>query len=63
MFVLYHVVEQGVRTALHWQSAKNLGVEQQNHEVRKDAISLGRNIVKTVVQSAIFDFDHLVIKK
>lgn len=63
MFVLYHVAEQGVRSYLHYQSATKLGPEQQNHELRKDSISLGRNIIKACVQSAIFQLDHIVIKK
>lgn len=63
MFVLYHVAEQGVRSYLHYRSAEKLGPEQQNHELRKDSISLGRNIVKAVVQSAIFQLDHIVTKK
>jgi len=63
MFVLYHVAEQGVRSYLHYRSASNLGQEQQNHELRKDSISLGRNIVKAVVQSAIFGLDNLPSKR
>lgn len=63
LFVLYHVAEQGVRSYLHYKSATKLGPEQQNHELRKDSISLGRNIIKAVVQSAIFSLDNIVIKK
>lgn len=61
--VLYHVGEQALRSYLHWRSAKNLGPEQQKHEMTKDSISLGRNIIKSCVMASVYQLDNLVIKK
>lgn len=63
MFILYLVGEQALRSYLHYRSAANLGPEVQNHEMRKDGISLGRNVIKAIATSAIFGLDNIQYKK
>jgi len=59
LFLTYHVVEQGIRSYFHWRSAASMGRELQKHEMRKDGISLAKNMAKAVVQAVIYDLDSL----
>lgn len=58
-YLVYTIIEQGIRSYFHWRSARKLGREQQKHEMRKDGISLARNCAKAVAQAAIYNLDSI----
>lgn len=62
-FILWMLGEQAVTSYYHRQSAKKMGEEAQNHELRKDALSFSRKCVREIVRSHIFNLENLKLIK